>query len=320
MLLFNIIVAFCVVASVAFGAILEENHGLVEKLRGHDGPVTYGVHHFASVQDFVNAGKRCGTKDPTAEQRAELDSAVAQYIQAKGLTTNNLRTEDAPMISIPVQFHVITHPDGTGAIPNSQIKKQIRVMNHAYKFTGFEFTLAGVTRTVNAAWFGAGQDSSEEVELKAALHVGKKDTLNVYTGENTEGLLGWATFPFDREKAQDGVIIHWASLPDGSLAPYNLGQTLTHEVGHWMGLYHTFQGGCDPDLVNGGDGVADTNPEGAYSTTCDKSKDTCTGPGFEGKDPVTNYMDYALDECMNKFTPGQTTRMQAIWDQFRKRV
>jgi len=261
-----------------------------------------------------------GVHDPNEISGAEL-AARESDLAARLAQRAAFGRAAAPLatVTIPVVVHVIqeTSTRAGGNIPSSLINQQIAVLNDSYNggsvggaTTAFAFQLSSINRVTNPSWYPIVRNSSAERTMKSTLRQGGKNTLNVYLGELSGGLLGWATFPQQTLSTMDGVVALSESLPGGNAEPYDGGDTATHEVGHWLGLYHTFQGGCS----GSGDQVSDTPAESSPAYGCPTGRNTCSASGV---DPITNFMDYTDDDCMYQFTAGQATRMLTAWNTYR---
>jgi len=243
----------------------------------------------------------CGTQDPTPEQAAQVESVI----EAKSA---GLESGSNVGCLVPVAFHVITN-SSEGNVTDEQIQEQIEEMNLDFSGayggydTGYRFVLSSIDRTNNATWFTMVQDSKNQMRAMEALGIDPAHHLNVYTGDIDA--LGWSSLPWGiaENDIHQGIVIHYESLPGGTLDGFNLGRTATHETGHYFGLFHTFFGGCtEPN-----DYVTDTPEEAEPASGCPPdTEDSCPSAGM---DPIHDYLDYSDDPCYHGFTAGQDARM-----------
>lgn len=273
---------------------------------------------------FRENGKRCG-KPPTSPERARaVDPSDCTY----SLTNPTSDYDTVDRYEVQVVVHIIEHTNGDGQLSDADVISQLEVLNEDFQAlsgtpgapgydTGINFVLAtqdpqggpttGITRSVNNTWYADGGSYWNTLAWDTNRY------MNIYTN-NADGNLGYVPDLPQGGIAgsnSDRVVILWSAFGRDSVGgpPYDQGRTLTHEVGHYLGLEHTFNGGCgtssSPGCYSTGDLICDTNAESTDTSGCPGNKSSCGSP-----DPTDNYMDYSNDTCMFMFTNEQSHRMR----------
>ena len=249
----------------------------------------------------MRAGIRCGTQSPTASQVEAIDTHVRRMLSQSGLDAKGDNR-------VAVSVHVI-YEKKDGKLRKATIKKQIKVLNHAYAGQGFKFKLKDVSYTRDSSWFTGCDQQSIHRKMTKALARRPEKRLNIYSCQPQGGVLGFAFLPGTSISGtfRDSVVLLHSAFPGGGAVPYDEGDTAVHEVGHYLGLLHTFApepNGCRSP----GDRVADTPSERTPDYLCSPRRDSC--PQDNGTDLTQNFMDYGYDSCVLEFSAGQSLRMR----------
>ncbi|KAF9050415.1 hypothetical protein BJ165DRAFT_1342708 [Panaeolus papilionaceus] len=254
---------------------------------------------------------RCATKSPSAERRSQLRRETLAFRAANPSAGHRFAE-----ITVPTHFFVIykNETQEGGFLEERAVHDQMMILNDDFAPSGVSFDLLGVEYIHNEDWFSnVYWEKPQNDEMFQATRVGGVGDLNIYTTgfERPEAeWIGYATFPWEYKDRPDidGVVVNCQTLPGGLLKKFNLGKTITHEVGHWTGLYHPFESDNENGSCTGnGDEVADTPFELSASSGCPIGRDTCRDQ--PGEDPIHNFMDYSDDNCLDEFTPGQHERL-----------
>jgi len=294
-----------------------------------------------TVTSFEKVTLLCGNdaalqmmrKDPVFVKGEEkMNAEVLRY--SRGTNTNS------DVTVLPVVFHIINN--NPFAIADQQMKDGLQELNDAFSKSGLfagsagvdtkiRFCLAktdpdgGVTTGITRTTSFFSNDVNvliEDSKLKNLIQWDPKRYINIWyvTNLHYEIYFQFSCGTFSRLNAGGYATLPPNAGPADGIVVTSFGKLLVHEMGHYLGLYHTFEGGCyNADCKLNGDRICDTPPDGSIrnSFSCNSPENSCTSDTFSGftidvPDQVANFMDYGNDNCHNQFTQGQADRMVAV--------
>lgn len=289
---------------------------------------------------LLHAQRNCASTEYADLQRSlnpqlSLKTAeIEEFIQAQAPLLAKEEGENVTVIRIPVVVHVL-YNTSTQNISDAQIYSQIEALNRDFRRRNGDtantpFRFKGIAADVQIEFALATADPdgrpttgiirkktnvphwTTDDKVKRSLEGGddawdRNTYLNIWVA-NLRSLLGYSSV-LGCSPEVDGVVIHYGAFGTiNTAAPYHMGRTAVHEVGHWLGLKHIWG-----DTYCGDDKVDDTPQQGNFTPGCPTSFRSSCSNGSMG-DMYMNYMDYTDDACVNLFTVGQKQRMLSLFN------